>query len=57
MRHLDVAGGTGDIAFRVIDAARLSERQAGLAPQVGRRPRAPQAGVRTCPPLRVPLAR
>jgi len=33
MRHLDVAGGTGDIAFRVIDAARFSERKAGLEPQ------------------------
>mmetsp|Transcript_15670 Transcript_15670/g.27776 ORF Transcript_15670/g.27776 Transcript_15670/m.27776 type:complete len:297 (-) Transcript_15670:395-1285(-) len=29
MRHLDVAGGTGDIAFRVIEAARRAEHKSG----------------------------
>ena len=28
MRHLDVAGGTGDVAFRVLNAIRAAESEA-----------------------------
>ena len=30
MRHLDVAGGTGDVAFRVLKAIRMAEADAAL---------------------------
>lgn len=31
MRHLDVAGGTGDVAFRVLKAIRAAEAEANEA--------------------------
>lgn len=42
MQHLDVAGGTGDVAFRVLRAIRAAEQQQQQAASQPSQPQAPQ---------------
>ena len=39
MRHLDVAGGTGDVAFRVLKAIRAAEADAAITSSAARQAR------------------
>ncbi len=48
MQHLDMAGGTGDVAFRVLRAMRAAEAQAAARPTS--RPRPPPAGAAAAGP-------
>jgi hypothetical protein len=46
MQHLDVAGGTGDVAFRVLDAIQRAEAQAALPLQPDQKARRDHRGSR-----------